>query len=97
MDEGNATFETRAPNWDAFRAARLPGHGYVATDTAGTVLGWVEGLSGVAGNGVDVCARRQASSRRLAAGRRDMPAERLAEVVSGRSLIARQAAAAGRL
>jgi phosphinothricin acetyltransferase len=41
MDEGNATFETRSPSWADFRAARLPGHSYVATDTAGTVLGWV--------------------------------------------------------
>ncbi|HTA07047.1 MAG TPA: GNAT family N-acetyltransferase [Streptosporangiaceae bacterium] len=41
MDEGNATFETCAPGWDDFRAARLPGHRFVATDTVGTVLGWV--------------------------------------------------------
>jgi phosphinothricin acetyltransferase len=41
MDEGYATFETTAPSWADFRAARLPGHSYVATDAAGTVLGWV--------------------------------------------------------
>jgi L-amino acid N-acyltransferase YncA len=40
MDEGNATFETRAPRWDAFSAARLPGHRFVATVT-GQVTGWV--------------------------------------------------------
>jgi L-amino acid N-acyltransferase YncA/2-polyprenyl-3-methyl-5-hydroxy-6-metoxy-1,4-benzoquinol methylase len=40
MDEGNATFETRAPRWDAFSAARLPGHRFVAT-VAGQVTGWV--------------------------------------------------------
>ena len=40
MDEGNATFETRAPRWDAFSAARLPGHRFVATAT-GQVTGWV--------------------------------------------------------
>ncbi len=40
MDEGNATFETRAPQWDAFSAARLPGHRFVATVT-GQVTGWV--------------------------------------------------------
>ncbi len=40
MDEGNATFETRAPGWDAFCAARLPGHRFVAT-VAGQVTGWV--------------------------------------------------------
>ena len=26
IEEGNATFETRAPDWAAFTAARLPGH-----------------------------------------------------------------------
>ena len=40
IDEGNATFETRAPEWDAFCAARLPGHRFVAT-VAGQVTGWV--------------------------------------------------------
>jgi L-amino acid N-acyltransferase YncA len=40
IDEGNATFETRAPSWAGFTAARLPDHRYVAT-AAGQVLGWV--------------------------------------------------------
>jgi L-amino acid N-acyltransferase YncA len=40
IDEGNATFETRAPGWEEFTAARLPGHRYVAVTDAG-VLGWV--------------------------------------------------------
>jgi L-amino acid N-acyltransferase YncA len=40
IDKGNATFETRAPAWDKFTAARLPGHRYVAL-TAGDVAGWV--------------------------------------------------------
>ena len=40
IDEGNATFETRAPGWEAFTAAHLPGHRFVAT-TAGQVTGWV--------------------------------------------------------
>ena len=26
IDEGNATFETRAPGWEAFTAAHLPAH-----------------------------------------------------------------------
>lgn len=40
IDEGNATFETRAPDWEAFTAKRLPGHRCVAID--GTdVVGWV--------------------------------------------------------
>jgi phosphinothricin acetyltransferase len=40
IDEGNATFETRAPTWAEFTTARLPGHRYVATDDD-AVLGWV--------------------------------------------------------
>lgn len=41
IDEGDATFETTAPNWRAFDAAKLPGHRFVALDERGTVLGWV--------------------------------------------------------
>jgi phosphinothricin acetyltransferase len=40
IDDGNATFETRAPGWAEFSAARLPDHRYVAV-AAGNVLGWV--------------------------------------------------------
>jgi len=40
IDEGNATFETRAPDWQAFTAARLARHRFVAVD-AGNVVGWV--------------------------------------------------------
>ena len=40
IEEGNATFETRAPDWAAFTAARLPAHRYVAI-TRGQVAGWV--------------------------------------------------------
>ena len=40
IDEGDATFETRVPGWQAFSAARLPGCRYVAVD-AGRVIGWV--------------------------------------------------------
>jgi phosphinothricin acetyltransferase len=40
IDEGNATFETQAPAWDTFSAARLPDHRFVATDRD-LVLGWV--------------------------------------------------------
>src|ERR1700722_8706193 len=40
IEEGNATFETHAPGWRAFTAARLPHHRYVAAD-AGRVIGWV--------------------------------------------------------
>jgi L-amino acid N-acyltransferase YncA len=42
IDGGNATFETEAPVWDRFDAARLPAHRYVALDpAAGRLLGWV--------------------------------------------------------
>jgi L-amino acid N-acyltransferase YncA/protein-tyrosine-phosphatase len=43
IDEGNATFETRAPAWDAFSAAKLPGHRFVAISGGGAVVvvGWV--------------------------------------------------------
>jgi len=40
IDEGNATFETRAPDWGTFDTARLPAHRYVVLDETG-VLGWV--------------------------------------------------------
>ncbi|MEF2529387.1 MULTISPECIES: GNAT family N-acetyltransferase [Streptomyces] len=41
IDEGNATFETRAPDWTAFDKAKLPSHRFVALDGDGRVLGWV--------------------------------------------------------
>jgi L-amino acid N-acyltransferase YncA len=40
IEEGDATFETSAPDWPAFTAARLPGHRFVAT-AGGQVAGWV--------------------------------------------------------
>jgi len=40
IEEGNATFETRAPDWAAFTAARLPAHRFVAIE-GGQVAGWV--------------------------------------------------------
>ncbi|WP_432030960.1 N-acetyltransferase family protein [Streptomyces sp. 1222.5] len=39
IDEGNATFETTAPTWEAFDAAKLPDHRLVALDGS-RVLGW---------------------------------------------------------
>lgn len=41
IDEGNATFETQAPDWAAFDKAKLPGHRFVALDEDGRVSGWV--------------------------------------------------------
>ena len=46
IDEGHATFETRAPDWGTFNAARLPAHRYVALDETG-VLGWVAAFGGI--------------------------------------------------
>ncbi|MFH8621537.1 GNAT family N-acetyltransferase [Streptomyces vietnamensis] len=41
IDEGNATFETTAPTWVEFDAAKLPEHRFAAVDETGRVLGWV--------------------------------------------------------
>jgi L-amino acid N-acyltransferase YncA len=42
LDTGQASFETAAPTWEKFDAAKLPGHRHVAVDAAsGEVLGWV--------------------------------------------------------
>ncbi|MFJ6935503.1 GNAT family N-acetyltransferase [Streptomyces sp. NPDC101132] len=45
IDEGDATFETQAPDWAAFDAAKLSAHRFVALEDegaeAGAVLGWV--------------------------------------------------------
>jgi L-amino acid N-acyltransferase YncA/2-polyprenyl-3-methyl-5-hydroxy-6-metoxy-1,4-benzoquinol methylase len=41
LDTGQASFETAAPGWEAFDAAKLPLHRHVAADAAtGRVLGW---------------------------------------------------------
>lgn len=39
IDEGNATFETRAPLWADFDAGKLAGHRFVAV-ASGRVVGW---------------------------------------------------------
>ncbi|MEV8447107.1 GNAT family N-acetyltransferase [Streptomyces parvus] len=41
VDERNATFETTAPAWEAFDAAKLPEHRFAAVEGNGKVLGWV--------------------------------------------------------
>ncbi|MEV3919386.1 GNAT family N-acetyltransferase [Actinomadura coerulea] len=43
LDTGEASFETRAPTWAAFDAAKLERHRYVAADAtpSGEVLGWI--------------------------------------------------------
>ncbi|MFB7588998.1 GNAT family N-acetyltransferase [Streptomyces sp. NPDC056169] len=41
IDEGNATFETAAPTWEQFDAAKLPEHRFAALGEDGRVLGWV--------------------------------------------------------
>ncbi len=41
LDTGDASFETRAPDWDAFTAGKLADHRHVAVDAQDRVLGWV--------------------------------------------------------
>ena len=41
IDDGDATFETRAPSWADFDRARLPGHRFVAIAGPDLVVGWV--------------------------------------------------------
>ena len=41
IDEGDATFETSAPGWAEFDAAKLAEHRYVAVEPDGRLLGWV--------------------------------------------------------
>jgi L-amino acid N-acyltransferase YncA len=42
LDAGDASFETSAPSWEAFDAARLPDHRHVAiSEYTAEVLGWV--------------------------------------------------------
>lgn len=41
LDTGLASFETRAPSWEAFDAAKLSVHRLVAVDAEDRVLGWV--------------------------------------------------------
>ena len=76
IDEGNATFETRAPAWEQFSQARLPEHRYVAL-AGGDVAGWVA-ASAVSGRCVyagvvehsvyvDPAARGQGIGRQLLA------------------------------
>jgi phosphinothricin acetyltransferase len=45
IDEGQATFETTAPTWDAFDKAKLPEHRLVALDESGAVLGWAAAVA----------------------------------------------------
>ncbi|HEY3867987.1 MAG TPA: GNAT family N-acetyltransferase [Actinocrinis sp.] len=45
IDEGNATFETAAPAWERFNAAKLADHRHVTLDAEGRVLGWIAATS----------------------------------------------------
>ena len=52
LDTGQASFETKVPEWVAFDAGKLPGHRLVAADAGtGDVLGWVA-VSAVSGRRV---------------------------------------------
>jgi L-amino acid N-acyltransferase YncA len=48
IDEGDATFESAAPSWDTFDAAKLPAHRLVAVEDDDAVVGWVA-VSAVSG------------------------------------------------
>jgi phosphinothricin acetyltransferase len=42
IDEGEATFETTAPDWEDFNATKLPDHRFIAADDdTNIVLGWI--------------------------------------------------------
>jgi phosphinothricin acetyltransferase len=41
LDGGQASFETVAPDWDAFDRTRLPDHRFVAVDDADRIVGWI--------------------------------------------------------
>ncbi|PWU46017.1 N-acetyltransferase [Micromonospora globispora] len=41
LDGGNASFETAAPNWATFDAAKLAEHRFVAVDADDIVIGWI--------------------------------------------------------
>ncbi|GAA2053612.1 GNAT family N-acetyltransferase [Catenulispora yoronensis] len=42
IDEGNSTFESATPTWEAFDASKLPDHRFAALDDAtGAVLGYI--------------------------------------------------------
>ncbi|URM97202.1 N-acetyltransferase family protein [Actinomadura madurae] len=41
LDTGEASFETTAPTWEEFDAAKLDRYRYVATGAEGDVLGWI--------------------------------------------------------
>ena len=71
IDEGNATFETRAPDWAAFTAARLPGHRFVAT-----AAGQCRGLGGRLGRVRPLRLRRGRRALRLRLPRRPQPGHR---------------------
>lgn len=47
IDEGNATFETKAPTWEVFDAGKLPDHRFVALDGSDGS----DGLNSLGGSG----------------------------------------------
>jgi len=72
IEEGNATFETEVPAWEAFDAARLPAPRLVAR-SGGGIVGWAA-LSRVSGRPVyqgvaDVGIYVRSGSRGLGVGR----------------------------
>ena len=77
IETGDATFETRAPSWEAWDSSHRPALRFVACDDRGTILGWVAVSSfssrpvyaGVVEESIYVAAaaRRRGVGRRLLA------------------------------
>jgi L-amino acid N-acyltransferase YncA len=69
IDEGNATFETRAPSWAEFSGSRLAEHRFVAVQEAGTAeAGTAEAGTAEAGRILGWVATSTVSSRCVYAG-----------------------------
>ena len=67
IDEGNATFETAAPTWEAFDAAKLSEHRFVAVERGGGSAGLGSGSAGL-GRVLGWIAAAPVSARAVYAG-----------------------------
>jgi L-amino acid N-acyltransferase YncA len=66
IDEGDATFETAAPNWAEFTSIRLLAHRFVAVDTASGTVDTASGTVGTVGSAVLGWVAASPASRRPA-------------------------------
>jgi SAM-dependent methyltransferase len=80
LDGGDASFETTAPTWDAFDAAKLPRHRHTAIDaTTGQVLGWVAAAATAVSRPAHPALDRRGPPRREDRAARDSAARRETE------------------